>query len=336
MKTRAASHNAFTLIELLVVVGIIAILLALLLPAVQSSREAARRSQCQSNLHQLGLALHSYHASQNSFPPALTNAKRPDGTFYGGFYSVQARLMSYLDQAPLYNAINFQTGTWPIDTYFVALTGPQAELNSANSTVYQTGLGFFLCPSDGGPFVQTGNNYRGNTGVGPSFSPWAESPDSGNGLFPELGTITIAGVPDGLSHTVAFSERLRGSGAQPPNPERDVFKRLGIVNTADQLLIACMIAARASDSGFVTSGEWWFWSGRERTLYNHAQVPNGSIPDCTYGGVTPMIDMATARSRHPGGVNVLMGDGSGRFIPGSVAREVWRGLGTRNGGELVD
>ena len=109
------------------------------------------------------------------------------------------------------------------------------------------------------------------------------------------------------------------------------------MNTADQLLIACAIAARPGNApGFVDSGRWWFWTGRERTLYNQAQVPNGSIPDCTYGGMTPMIDMATARSPHPGGVNVLMGDGSGRFVSDSIAQPVWRAFGTRNGGELVD
>jgi prepilin-type processing-associated H-X9-DG protein len=147
----------------------------------------------------------------------------------------------------------------------------------------------------------------------------------------------MSSVPDGLSHTVAFSERLRGSGHQPPDPERDIFRRMGIANTADQLLMACRIAARPSNvPGYDDSGRWWFWSGRERTLYNHAQAPNGSIPDCTYGAVTPMIDMATARSRHPGGVNALMGDGSCRFVLDTIDQQVWRGLSTRNGGELVD
>jgi len=337
VKARLSGHNAFTLIELLATLGVLSILVALLLPAVQSAREAARRSQCQNNLHQIGLALHSYHALHNCFPVAATSLKRSHGSFYGGFYSVQVRLLPHLDQAPLFDAVNFQTGTWPLDTFMVPITDRELQINSANSTVYLTAIGAFLCPSDGGPFQDTGNNYRGNTGVGPFSSPWAESPDSGNGLFPEHGPITIPQVTDGLSHTVAFSERVRGSGREPPDPVRDTYKRTGIVHTADQLLTACRIAARPSNlSGFVDNGRWWFWTGRERTLYNHAQVPNGSIPDCTYGAFTPAIDMATARSMHPGGVHVLMGDGSGRFIPDSIAQGVWRGLGTRNGGELVD
>ena len=337
IKSPIKSKSAFTLIELLVCVGILSILVALLLPAVQSSREAARRAQCQNNLHQIGLALNSYIATNQCFPVVITTKSYSGGSRHYGIYSVQCRLLPYLDQAPLYNAINFQTGTFPIDTFYFVSPSLEQQLNAANTTVYHTGIGSFLCPSDGGPFAQTGNNYRGNTGVGPSGAPWAESPDSGNGLFPELGTITMSRVPDGLSHTVAFSERLRGSDRQPPDPERDMFRRLGIVNTADQLLTACRIAARPSNTpGYPYNGQWWFWAGRERTLYNHAQVPNGSIPDCTYGAMTPMIDMATARSRHPGGVNVLMGDGSGRFIPDSIAQDVWRGLGMRNGGELVD
>jgi prepilin-type processing-associated H-X9-DG protein len=321
----------------MVVVGVLCILAALAMPAVQSAREASRRAQCQNNLRQIGLSLNSYHTSYNCFPPSVTTRQRSDGTFYGGLYSAHLRLLPYLDQVPVYNAANFETGTWPPDTYMVPITDLQLMANLVNATVYQTQINVFLCPSDGGPFAKSGNNYRGNTGVGPRGSPWAESPDSGTGLFPEGGTLSAADVPDGLSHTVAFSERVRGSGKLPPDPERDAFRRLGIVNTADQLLTACRIAARPGNAeGFVDHGRWWFWTGRERTLYNHAQTPNGPIPDCTYGAALPMIDMATARSRHRGGVNVLMGDGSERFVPGSISLEVWRGLSTRYGNELVD
>lgn len=337
MMARSSKRLGFTLIEMLTCLGVLSILMALLLPAVQASRESARRARCQNNLHQIGVAMHSYAASNNCFPPVVTSRKYSDEYWYEGLFSVQCRMLSYLDQASLFNATNFTIGTFPLDTYYFEPTWSLRHINPANSTVYRSGIGGFLCPSDGGPFGETGNNYRGNTGVGPWYSTWAESPDSGNGLFPELGMVTPARVPDGLSHTVAFSERLRGSNRQPPDPERDMFKRMGIVNTADQLLMACKIAGRPSDTpGYVTNGQWWFWAGRERTLYNHAQAPNGSIPDCTFGGCIPMLDMATARSRHPGGVNVLMGDGSGRFVPESIALPVWRGLGTRNGRELVD
>lgn len=331
------SHPAFTLIELLVAIGVAGVMVSLLLPGIQSAREAARRAGCQNNLHQIGLALHNYHDANNCFPPSVTNAMRGDGSMYLGFYSVHCRLIAYLENRPLYDSINFAIGTWPADTFLVAPTAGQLMLNQANETASRTGFATFLCPSDGGEFASRGNNYRANAGVGPSFLTQAETPDSGNGMFPEIGTVTMARVPDGLSHTAAFSERVRGSGSIIPNPERDVFKREGVANTADELMIECRIAARpANQEGFVYSGRWWFWTGRDRTLYNHAQTPNGAIPDCTYGGMTPMIDMATARSRHPGGVNILMGDGSNRFVLGTISQEVWRGLGTRNGRELVD
>lgn len=337
MIRRSPKTWGFTLVEGLVCVGVLSLLMALVLPAVQASREAARRSQCQNNLHQFGLALHSYIASYNCLPPVITSRKLSEQQWYHGLYSVHCRLLPSLGQASLYNSINFQVGTFPTDTFLFAPAGSLRRLNEANSTVYQSGVSFFLCPSDGGPFERTGNNYRGNTGVGPWGSIWAESPDSGNGLFPEIGWVTPARVPDGLSHTIAFAERLRGSGHEPPDASRDMFRRMGIVNTADQLLKACRIAGRPTgEPAYVTNGQWWFWAGRERTLYNHAQIPNGSIPDCTYGGSVPALDMATARSAHAGGVNVLMGDGSGRFVLDSIAQPVWRGLGTRNGRELVD
>jgi prepilin-type N-terminal cleavage/methylation domain-containing protein/prepilin-type processing-associated H-X9-DG protein len=337
---RSSSTRGFTLIELLVVLGIVSILTALLLPAVQMAREAARRSQCQNSLRQIGLAIQSYLTSSSCFPASVTTRSYPKGrTFYFGLYSAHCRLLPYLEQNSLYQSINFQTGTWPPDTYGAGSSGALANLNLANATAYRTGLAFFLCPSDGGPMETSGSNYRGNTGIGPSPAPWAESPDSGNGLFPELDAVSPARVTDGLSHTVAFSERVRGSGpgSGALDPERDVFGREGVVNTGDQLLAECRIAGRSSNLlGFRTSGQYWFWAGRERTLYTHTQTPNGKVPDCTYGGMTPAIDMATARSHHPGGVNVLMGDGSGRFVSETIAQAVWRALGSRDGGEIVD
>lgn len=333
-------RRGFTLIETLTVFGIMSVLIALLLPAAQSAREASRRAACENNLRQIGLALHGYSDAQGCFPPAITTADQGRGHIYFGLYSPQCRLLAYLDQTPLFHAVNFDVGTWPVDVYYAAPTSMSVERNLLNRTVYHTGLALFLCPSDGGPLGRTGNNYRGNAGVGPSFSTWAECPDSGNGILPELGTVRVSQVVDGLSHTVAFSERVRGSGRSqgPYDPERDLLKRLGIANTADQIVLACRVAGHNPNplDGYSASGKWWFWTGREQTLYIHAQAPNGSIPDCTYGGIVPAIDMATARSRHPGGVNALVADGSARFIRESIDQNVWRGLGSRNGRELVE
>jgi prepilin-type N-terminal cleavage/methylation domain-containing protein/prepilin-type processing-associated H-X9-DG protein len=333
---RTHRRPGFSLIELLVVMGIIGVLIALLLPAVQAAREASRRLACQNNLHQLGLALHAYEQSNGTFPPALSQLTDQE---YGGFYSIYARMLPHLDQGPLYNAINFPIGTWPTDSYLFPLGTTRDRMNAVNGTVMHTTLNVLLCPTDGGPFAATGCSYRGNAGVGPGWGTTFEHPDSGNGLFPEIGPVSSAQVADGLSHTVAFSERLRGSGRASGrlSAERDVFRNsTGFTRDADDILQACRIAARPSNSGYTRSGKWWFWTGRENTLYVHAQVPNGIVPDCTYGGALPALDMFTARSRHPGGVNVLMGDGSGRFVSESIDRGAWRGLGSRNGGELVD
>ncbi|MGC8643129.1 MAG: DUF1559 domain-containing protein, partial [Isosphaeraceae bacterium] len=257
---------------------------------------------------------------------------------YGGYYAVHTRLLPYLDQAPLFNSINFIIGTWPTETFYVQPLVTDSLRNNANLTALNCSLRVFLCPSDSGAFKDTGNNYRGNAGVGPMWGTNAEHPDSGNGLFPEIGPVRISQVSDGLSHTAAFSERLRGSGAKTnPSTTRDPFRSIDIVLTADDLLKACRVAAQPTNTErYVLSGKRWFWVGKEYTLYNHAQAPNGQIPDCTTGGTLPATGMWTARSWHYGGVNALMGDGSVRFITDSISTAVWRGLGTRNGGELVE
>jgi prepilin-type processing-associated H-X9-DG protein len=256
---------------------------------------------------------------------------------YGGFYSIHVRLLPFLDQRPLYDSINFDSGTWSTDSFDTYLTPERLAANAPNGTARTTSVGVFLCPSDGGTFGRTGNNYRGNTGVGGYWGTTAEHPDSANGIFPEVGPIRMGFVTDGLSHTVAVSERLRGSGSGGAvAPDRDVFRMGAVAMTADDLLQACQIAARPQSVGYTSTGKWWFWTGREYTLYSHTQSPNGRIPDCAYGNSIPATDMATARSRHPGGVNALMGDGSTRFVAETISTAVWRGLGTRNGRELVD
>lgn len=330
-------RSALTLIELLVVMGIMSILIGLLLPAVQDAREAARRAMCQNNLRQIGLALHSYISDDNWFPPCLTGNRARHGPLYHGFHSPQVRLLLYLDQTNLFNSINFDVGTFPPETSgWGRLTPEEIALNGVNATVAHSKLAIFLCPSDANAF-EVGNNYRANVGVGPNFDTIAEHPDSGNGLFSEVNLIGPVYVQDGLSHTVAFSERSIGTGAvDSPASGRDFYSLPAFVRTADDLLIGCRIAALRREGPFVYGGRWWFWTGRERTLYNHAQTPNGAIPDCLQGGCRTAPGLATARSFHRGGVNALMGDGSVRFVTDSVSQAVWRGLGTRNGGELVD
>jgi prepilin-type processing-associated H-X9-DG protein len=324
------------LIELLTVIGVIAILIALLLPAVQGAREAARRSQCANNLRQIGIALSQYVSRVGLYPPAMNLSTDPEN---GGFYSPHVRLLADLDQAQIYGAVNFTIGTWP-EHVMGFQPGARGAINASNRTVISLTIQTFLCSSDQNT-VTGGNHYRGNAGVGPDWSTFAMAPDSGNGVFPEIGSISPASVTDGLSTTAFFSERLVGSRrplAEDLEPNRDFFQRRLLATTADQSLQACVIEAREGQlkGGFRHAGSSWFWTGREQTLYTHTQVPNGRIPDCHAGSSVPALGQTTARSAHPGGVHVLFGDGSTRLVSDGIHRNAWRAIGTRNGGELIE
>ena len=246
-----------------------------------------------------------------------------------------------IEQVPLYNSINFDVGASPL----VTIAYPPAHADeiaaaATNATALSATLSLFLCPADGGgTFIQGGVNYRGNAGVGGYPSKTFLHPDSGNGIFQEGRTTRQGQVTDGLSHTAAFSERLRGSGMHPLRADRDYWViRTGLYGTADDALASCRIAARPyfDGDGFALAGDHWFWEGLDRTYYTHAQAPNGIIPDCLQGALKTPPGVTTARSRHYGGVNALMGDGSVRFATETISQAVWRGLGSRDGGELVD
>lgn len=330
-----STNSGVTVIELLVVISIISLLIGITIPAIQAAREAARAAQCTHNLHEIGLALHNYESTFNCLPVCITSeGYKP----YNGYFSIHTRLLPFIENRQLYDAINFDVGTIPPESVRGGGLGPNEKIiNEMNATVYKYSISTFLCPSDTGAFGVAGVNYRGNSGVGPGKTTWAETPDSGNGFFTELGCTKLAYVPDGLSHTVAFSERSRGSNqTRDYMAARDTWPLDVFVNTSDDLLKACRAVARPGRTDvFSFGGKWWFWTGRERTLYTHAQPPNGRIPDCLNGGTTA-DGMTTARSAHSTGVNALMGDGSTRVVRDTIENHVWRGLGTRNGSEIVD
>ncbi len=350
MKSRPLTRphpRAFTLIELMVTLGIISILLALLLPAIQEIREAARRAHCQNNLKQIGLALHAYHEAMGCFP--ITVSWRNDelgNSIYSGYYSIHTRLLPYLDRRELYASTNFDVSTFP-DTMAVAHSSAERDANAINATVRATVVSTFLCPAEVDPQLGPGNSYRGNVGVGPWVIALPEYPDSGNGLFEERRITRDASIPDGLSHTAAFCERVRGTGKVGPikgsgwnvgqSPARDFWPATLVALTADQHLQACAVSARSDPLfPFTLAGRDWFWTGRERTLYTHTQTPGGHVPDCINAGLITAPGMATARSFHVDGVNLLMGDGSVRYVVNSIDQATWRALGTRNGWEIVE
>jgi hypothetical protein len=209
-----------------------------------------------------------------------------------------------------------------------------------NLTAYTTNLTIYLCPTDGtsAPTLY-GCNYRGNYGVGPSAGTTRETFDSGNGFYSFPGVLGPPSFPDGLSHTVAYSERLRGTGkGGGVVPARDFGQIMVmfdcVARDADHSLACCQLASTRGFPAYREAGFSWFYGDFECTAYNHAQEPNGRITDAIMEN--GLSGIATARSFHRGGVNSLIADGSVRFIKDSISRKVWRSLGTRNGDELVE
>jgi prepilin-type N-terminal cleavage/methylation domain-containing protein/prepilin-type processing-associated H-X9-DG protein len=329
-------RGGFTLIELLVVIAIIGVLVALLLPAVQAAREAARRAQCTNNLKQLGIALHNYHASLNSFPVGFlfpqANAVAPGIPALHYRWSVLAQLSPYLEQSNVYNALNMN---WPIaagasGAYGV---GPWTFF-PANQTVRQTAVSLFLCPSDTGARVDplsAPTNYAFCTGDGGNGGDATGAP----GVFLLERAVTIAAITDGTSGTIAASESLLGTstaavpagGAVPADPRRAMARSASLPLTD--------ASCRAAGAGWrQDKGNGW-WDGDHRsTLYNHAMTPNARASDC-WGSSPHNPAWRAARSLHPGGVNALYADGHVGFAKDGVAPAIWQAAATRAGGEVV-
>ncbi len=355
-------RRGFTLIELLVVIAIIGVLIALLLPAVQAAREAARRAQCTNNLKQLSLAALNYEGangvipSQSMFPPA-------DPTI-GWSTSWIVPILQYTEAVPMYNAYNFSFAPiWAGDTG-----------GMANTTVTYNSLSILLCPSESNlnkprdPYGFT--NYMGNYG-----GPGVYAPVSGTivplpntmGFIPSTvpanyGPVRMASITDGTSNTALISEKLHGRnvGGTPRNhPEaiRTVFtapQGVGLstgltgYQMALQFVQSCRsIPATQSAIGSFGSGQVWaagfpcyiitngynhFGTPNDVSCHNPSDLSSATCPSVTY--VQPM-GSAPPSSNHPGGVNVAFSDGSVHFIKNTVAPQSWWALGTRSGGEVI-
>jgi prepilin-type N-terminal cleavage/methylation domain-containing protein/prepilin-type processing-associated H-X9-DG protein len=381
---RRASGSGFTLIELLVVIAIIAVLIALLLPAVQSAREAARRAQCINNMKQLGLGLHNYISANDAFPCVAdlwfgtVGGSKPQGPMVAttwGLWSPQSKLLPYMDNQPLYNAINFNmVCRWTAGGAY------------ANHSLSATRISSFLCPSSPLPrgsidclaqFQDPGNNYFASTGATTHF----EMYNGANGLFgvyqgPGGGggmpgcweqptpPLSIRDISDGTSNTVAFGEWQTGdfnctkltvpsdviNPVAPPwgmNNGMSFPNSPAVVTQFMQWLNTCAATAPSTinhggqnwEYNMSYQGASWDQGMFGYTLGNLLLPPNPPWPNCRGCGWYGDWDCDPAihglSSFHPGGANICLADGSVRFIKASTAMQVIWALGTRSGGEVI-
>jgi len=324
-----------------VVIAIIAVLIGLLLPAVQKVREAAQRASCQNNLRQLGLALANFEGGSGKLPPAFIGEPKPPFQNLAPYFfawSVLAQLNPYLEQTAIYNRMNLDL---PIYTF------PAFQISAENQFAVQQTVRLFLCPADKAVPVSGGfgvavfgpTNYAACLGSGttagtaPFGTPW-----NADGLFRARQGVRYNEVEDGLSNTVAMSESLLGDG------DESVF---GAAPGGPQRVYAYASPGGAFAPGACTSANRWNYQNRRGFLwasgelrsasYNHYLTPNSPEYDCISndlgGGPSQFtaIGFRAARSVHPGGVNVLLGDGSVRMVGNGVKPDAWRALGTRSG-----
>lgn len=340
-------RKAFTIIELLVVIAIIAILVSLLLPAVQQAREAARRTQCKNNLKQIGLALHNYESTHRVFPPSCILNPVPDGMAYGISYGDAYRvgppgfgwgvcLLPFLEQSPLYNQFNFNDAVWSPGNAPAAATKvtvflcPSATGGSDGFNIQQeldSTHGVDMTRNDGSKIFFAHSHYVTNAGQN---QPWGRAtaycynfdvpePISGgpdgiiNGPFYPNSHTRIADVIDGLSNTIFLGER---SSILSNNTWVGVVPNAVVVPRLD-------LRAWPSDNNAATDLVGCH-SGPD--VHDHPQVIIHA-PNNPFGHTDEMW------GEHGPGCNVLFGDGSIRFYTAFTDGNVWLALSTRNGGE---
>ena len=322
----APGRRGFTLVELLVVIAIIGILIALLLPAVQAAREAARRSQCTNNLKQLGLALHNYHDTFQQFPPAGFDygwANNGGGEHANKLYknhSGLTHLLPFLEQQAIYDQFDFTQASC---AYMKSSERPMAgdPIASGNAALAGTRIAAFFCPSDSGEVlsststsyspasgyrgVKTNYDFSADEGARSYFDNWRSRTQMKDRLmFGDNSDSRFSSVTDGTSNTVALAETLRtvADGHCPAWAYR------GWAMTGINLSYGINVTS-IPDS--------WTW------------VPDMSnyrfrLRTCGKGG-----------SLHPGGMNACLADGSVRFISETTSVPILRAISTMAGSEAV-
>lgn len=310
-------RNAFTLVELLVVIAIIGILVGLLLPAVQAAREAARRMQCGNNIKQICLAVHNYESTYSRFP-AGRNLKN---------MSPHAAILPFMEQANVNNLIDWSE-TWS---------------HPNNAAALAVDIETFLCPSENmqnAPDQWGSNNYRFNQGSQLLHGqPPTNSSDVNFGMPAPDGPVApfeyarMAMITDGTSNTGLVSEHLMGDFSNAIATHTDTFWPQTHPATADEAFADCQAIditdlsyQRVSDVGAP-----WMNGYHSTSAYFHSFPPNSR--SCMF---PPGRIATTAKSNHPTGVQLGRCDGSVAFVPESIEIRVWRAIGSRNGGEVVE
>ena len=353
MRSIHSDRRGFTLIELLVVIAIIGVLIALLLPAVQSAREAARRAQCTNNLKQLGLALANYESSNGAYPSAgqgslYRGVVIPD-TMYVDGHGLHARLLGFLEQGQAYDAVNFSLD--------------YNHLSGSNYTAFSTVVGGFLCPSadrepgggrdetgdpNGAPFERAGAGYGNNDYAGVTYTdidpqglgnqvgstpitPFRNRAARVDGFF-KAGARRLAEVRDGLSNTVSVIEDA-GRDARYVSERPESYVSPLTPNVSRPVPPGQRRAWRWGEANGTGLGISGVINNRWRP--SHARSPYPQPGDPAFGATNQAFNNQEAASFHSGGVNALFGDGSVRFLKENVQLLVFRGLLTAAGGEVV-
>jgi prepilin-type N-terminal cleavage/methylation domain-containing protein/prepilin-type processing-associated H-X9-DG protein len=337
-------RRGFTLIELLVVIAIIAVLIALLLPAVQAAREAARRIKCTNNLKQIGLAIHNYHDAVGALPLGCAVAFQGGSPVFNG-WGITARLLPYLEGVNAFNACNFS----------LANESPQ------NDTMMRLSVATYLCPSDGRNqeiFIDDGQP-RNNTNYAFNRGDWyvwggLNSPVAPTSPFRANVTVALSAIVDGSSNTIFSAEvkthtpyllncsglaysPVNGTPIPPPNADpAGIPQYYGCSGGSSELRPDSGHSewedGNTSQAGFTTA-----WPPNKVTPGKFAgtSVVDTDLISIREENGGPTFAAVTARSFHPGGVNVLFGDGGVRFVKSTISGTVWRALGTVSGGEVI-